>query len=77
LVADPRRSGVVIAVVADGVAPDPTAVCKLCRVMPEHHIRSAIDGGADVVLLADCAPPTDIAAALSHGLRRSRRTRSG
>ena len=60
--------GVVIAVVANGVAPDPIAVCKLCRVLPVHDVRSAIDGGADVVLLADCVPPADIEAAFAHGL---------
>jgi hypothetical protein len=44
------------------------AVCKLCRVVPEPDVRSAIDHGADAILLADCAPPADIAAAFAHGL---------
>jgi hypothetical protein len=60
--------GVVIAVVGEGAAADPAGVCRLCRVLPVHDIRSAIENGADVVLLADCAPPADIAAALAHGL---------
>jgi List-Bact-rpt repeat protein len=91
---------VVIAVVADGVAPDPdldlvpgdantsgrgtaaaltaaaqvdnaiggTGVCGRCRVMPVHDIRWAIDHGADIILLVDCVPPADIAAAFAHGL---------
>jgi hypothetical protein len=91
---------VVIAVVADGVAPDPdlnlvpgdantsghgtaaaltaaaqvdndiggTGVCGRCRVMPVHDVRWAIDHGADVILLVDCVPSADIAAAFAHGL---------
>jgi hypothetical protein len=63
--------GVVIAVVGkDGTAAATAvgAVCKLCRVVPEPDVRSAIDHGADAILLADCAPPADIAAAFAHGL---------
>jgi hypothetical protein len=60
--------GVVIAVVAKTSAPDPGAVCKLCRVIRVPDVRSAIDDGADVVLLADCVPPADIKAAHAHGL---------
>ena len=92
--------GVVIAVVADGVARDPdldlvagdagttgrgtapalaaaaqidngiggAGVCGRCRVMPVKDVRWAIDHGADAVLLVDCVPPRDIAAALAHGL---------
>jgi hypothetical protein len=63
--------GVVIAVVGkDGSAASASAgaVCKLCRVVPEPDVRSAIDHGADAILLADCAPPADIAAAFAHGL---------
>ena len=91
---------VVIAIVADGVAPDPdlnlvpgdantsgrgtaaaltaaaqvdnaiggTGVCGRCRVMPVYDVRWAIDHGADVILLVDCVPPADIAAAYAHGL---------
>jgi Divergent InlB B-repeat domain len=91
---------VVIAVVADGDAPDPdlnlvpgdantsgrgtaaaltaaaqvdnaiggAGVCGRCRVMPVHDVRWAIDHGADVILLVDCVPPADIAAAFAHGL---------
>jgi hypothetical protein len=63
--------GVVIAVVGkDGSAASASAgaVCKLCRMLPEPDVRSAIDQGADAILLADCAPPADIAAAFAHGL---------
>jgi hypothetical protein len=67
--------GVVIGVVADGASGHGTAaadgaaaVCKLCRVMPASDVHFAIDQGADVVLLADCVPPADIAAAFAHGL---------
>jgi List-Bact-rpt repeat protein len=60
--------GVVIAVVREGAAADPAGICKLCRVLPVHDIRSAIDTGADVVLLDNCVPPADIATALAHGL---------
>ena len=58
---------VVIAVVGES-ATAPTAVCKLCRVLPVRGVREAIGGGADVVLLNDCVPPADIAAAFAHGL---------
>jgi hypothetical protein len=60
--------GVVIAVVGDGAASDPAAVCKLCRELPAPDVRYAIDHGADVILLVDCVPPADIAAAFAHGL---------
>ena len=60
--------GVVIAVVGDATPANPAAVCKLCRVTHVPDVRSAIDGGADVVLLDECAPPADIAAAFQHGL---------
>jgi hypothetical protein len=68
--------GVVIAIVADasdsagGTAGTlgASGVCKLCRVLPVHDVRSAIDQGADAILLVDCVPPGDIAAALAHGL---------
>jgi hypothetical protein len=63
--------GVVIAVVGkDGSAASASAgaVCKLCRMLPEPDVRSAIDQGADAILLAGCAPPADIAAAFAHGL---------
>ena len=91
---------VVIAVIADGVAPDPdldlvsgnasasgrgtrpallaaakidngiggAGVCGRCRVMPARDIPWAIEHGADAILLVDCVPPRDIAAALAHGL---------
>src|SRR5690242_20143719 len=91
---------VVIAVVADGVAPDPdldlvpgnastsgrgtvpallaaaqidngiggAGVCGRCRVMPARDVPWAIEHGAVAILLVDCAPPRDIAAALAHGL---------
>lgn len=63
--------GVVIAVVADGgsdAALGAAGVCKLCRVLPARDVHFAIEHGADVILLVDCAPPADIAAALAHGL---------
>jgi List-Bact-rpt repeat protein len=67
--------GVVIAVVADGAsghgaaaADGAAGVCKLCRVMPAGDVHSAIENGVDVILLADCATPADIAAAFAHGL---------
>jgi hypothetical protein len=60
--------GVVIAVVGDGAAASPAAVCKLCRVLPAPDVRYAIDHGADVILLVSCAHPADIAAAFAHGL---------
>jgi Divergent InlB B-repeat domain len=60
--------GVVIAVVGNGVAADQAGVCKLCRVLPVRDVRSAIDQGADVILLADCVPPADVAGAFAHGL---------
>jgi hypothetical protein len=37
-------------------------------VLPATDIHWAIDHGADAVLLVDCAPPREIAAALAHGL---------
>ena len=57
---------VVVGVVGGDAAPN--AVCTLCRVLPVPDVRSAIDGGADVVLLDKCATPADVAAALAHGL---------
>jgi hypothetical protein len=36
--------------------------------MPVDDVRWAIDYGADVILLVDCLPPADIAAAFAHGL---------
>jgi hypothetical protein len=60
--------GVVIAVVGTSGVSDPGSVCKLCRVLPVHDVRSAIDQSADLVLLADCVPPADVAAAFAHGL---------
>jgi hypothetical protein len=57
---------VVIGVVGGDAAANP--VCTLCRVLPAPDVHWAIDHGADVVLLADCVPPADIAAAFAHGL---------
>lgn len=57
---------VVIGVVGGDAASN--AVCTLCRVLPVPDVRSAIDGGADLVLLDKCAQPADVAAALAHGL---------
>jgi len=60
--------GVVIAIVGNAAHSDPAAVCKLCRVTQVPDVRAAIAGGADVVLLASCVPPADVAAAFAHGL---------
>jgi hypothetical protein len=44
-------------------------ICGRCKVMPVHDIAWAIDHGADVIELVDCAPAADIAAAIAHGVQ--------